>query len=361
VEEAVDILGLGYAELLEKAKARMSSGSGAAGKIYARAFSTGRLDPSGLGLSRRSEEAWLKAFSLRLLKPLRVLSEGLGPEVADSPDRITAKAALGLEDGSEIECVRIPMLGGEGTKSTLCVSSQVGCRMGCAFCETGRSGLRRNLRASEIVAQVLTAKIALGWDCGNIVFMGMGECLDNLAEVATALRVLADQRGLGYAQERMTLCTSGPAGGVEELRKLGLKRLGLSISLNAATDEKRERLMPVNRGNGLEALASSLAAYPLRRNFALGVNWCLMPGINDSREDASQAAAFCAKVGRSVVNLIPYNPGSSPLTRAPTEEEVESFASWLAEEGCLVKRRSTKGSRIMAGCGQLGGKGDSSV
>jgi 23S rRNA (adenine2503-C2)-methyltransferase len=357
VGEPIDILGLSFAQLAEKAKACLSSGSGAAGKIYARAFSRGELDPSALGLSGSSEEAWRQSFSLKLLKPLRVVSEDGEQQASRNSNRATAKAVLGLEDGREIECVRIPMPGGDGSKSTLCVSSQVGCRMGCAFCETGRAGLSRNLRAGEIVAQVLTARIALGWDCGNIVFMGMGECLDNLGEVAIALSVLADQRGLGYAQERMTLCTSGPAGGVEALRKLGLKRLGLSISLNAATDEKRERLMPVNKGNGLDALAASLAAYPLRRNFALGVNWCLLPGINDSREDARQAAAFCAKVGRCVVNLIPYNPGSSPLTRSPTEEEVETFASWLTEAGCFVKRRGTKGSSIMAGCGQLGGGG----
>jgi 23S rRNA (adenine2503-C2)-methyltransferase len=185
--------------------------------------------------------------------------------------------------------------------------------------------------------------------------MGMGECLDNLGEVAQALRVLGDNRGLGFAQERMTLCTSGPAGAIEELRKLGLKRLGLSISLNAGSDEKRSALMPVNRGNGLEALASSLAAYPMRRNFALGVNWCLIPGVNDGREDAAEAAAFCAKVGRCIVNLIPYNPGRAPIGRAPSEEEVERFASLLTEYGCAVKKRATKGDSIMAGCGQLGG------
>jgi 23S rRNA (adenine2503-C2)-methyltransferase len=246
------------------------------------------------------------------------------------------------------------MPGGDGKKSTLCVSSQAGCRMGCAFCETGRAGLRRNLSAAEIVAQVLTSRVELGWNCGNVVFMGMGESLDNLDEVARALRILADQRGLRFAQERLTVCTSGPAGGIEKLRALGLKRLNLSISLNAGNDEKRSALMPVNRGNGIDALASSLAAYPQRASFALGVNWCLMPGVNDSSDDAREAAAFCARVGRCIVNLIPYNPGSSPITRSPTEEELSRFASWLEEFGCAVKRRTSKGGGIMAGCGQLG-------
>jgi 23S rRNA (adenine2503-C2)-methyltransferase len=357
MEGAIDILGLGSAELAEKAKAVLSSGAGVSGKVYARAFASGKLDLEGLGLSSASATAWRGRFSVRLLRVLRELRDETPVHGAGGSDRVTAKALFGLEDGGEIESVRIPMAGGDGRKSTLCVSSQVGCRMGCAFCETGRAGLRRSLTAAEIIAQVLTARLALGWDCGNIVFMGMGECLDNLGEVSRALRILGDQRGLGYAQERLTLCTSGPAGGIEALRKLGLKRLGLSISLNAASDEKRDALMPVNRGNKLEALAASLAAYPQRRNFALAVNWCLMPGINDTRADAREAAAFCAKAGRCIVNLIPYNPGRAPIARAPGEEELARFESWLTQEGCAVKRRAAKGASIMAGCGQLGGIG----
>jgi 23S rRNA (adenine2503-C2)-methyltransferase len=345
VEVRIDILGLDSADLAETASRVLSSGAGVAPKVFERAFEGGELCVEDLGLSAASVRAWRENFELKLLDVAKVVGEEGG----------TAKAVLGLEGGGSVECVRIPMPGGDGSKSTLCVSSQLGCRMGCAFCETGRAGLSRNLNAAEIVAQVLTTRTKLGWDCHNIVFMGMGECLDNLGEVAQALRVLGDNRGLGFAQERMTLCTSGPAGAIEELRKLGLKRLGLSISLNAGTDEKRSALMPVNRGNGLDELASSLAAYPMRRNFALGVNWCLIPGVNDGREDAAEAAAFCAKVGRCVVNLIPYNPGRAPIGRAPSEAEIERFASLLTEYGCAVKKRATKGGSIMAGCGQLGG------
>jgi 23S rRNA (adenine2503-C2)-methyltransferase len=349
VEEAIDILGLSSRELAEAASRLLPSGAGVAGRVYRQAFERGLLEVDGLGLSEASRSAWRERFTLRLLRVLDVIRDETGSDP-------TAKALLGLPDGGEIECVRIPMPGGEGDKSTLCVSTQVGCRMGCAFCETGRAGLLRNLSAAEIVAQVLTARVELGWNCGNVVFMGMGECLDSLAEVERALRVLADQRGFGFAQERLTICTSGPAGGIEALRALGLKRLNLSISLNAGNDEKRSALMPVNRGNGLEALASSLAAYPQRSSFVLGVNWCLMPGVNDSRQDAREAADFCERVGRCVVNLIPYNPGSSPLSRAPSEDELLLFASWLEEFGCSVKRRASKGCGIMAGCGQLGGR-----
>ncbi len=354
MQEAADILGLSSPELTELASRTLPSGAGLAGRIYARAFAEGILALDGLGLSEKSLVGWKEKFTLRLLPVLRVVTEN--PLVDDSSG--TAKAILGLVDGSEIECVRIPMIGGSGGKATLCVSSQVGCRMGCVFCETGRTGLHRNLSAAEIVAQVLTARLRLGWECGNVVFMGMGECLDNLEEVKQAIRVLTDIRGLRFSMERLTVCTSGPVGGIEALHELGHKRLNLSISLNAGNDEKRNHLMPVNRGAGLASLAASLAGYPMRRNFALGVNWCLMPTVNDSRQDAREAAAFCGRIGRCLINLIPYNPGLNPIARCPTEKEILQFASWLEEDGCLVRVRATKGGGIMAGCGQLGGKGN---
>jgi len=353
-DSRIDILGMTWVKL-GLAIRELPSGRGVASSVYARSLREGRalddgsVDASGLGLSPASEAAWKRKFRVGLLEVVDLVEEA--GEVGT-----TTKASLRTGDGHRIECVRIPMPGSGGAKATLCVSSQAGCRMGCAFCETGKKGLERDLTAAEIVSQVATTRSRLGWACGNIVFMGMGECLDNFDEVARALAVLNDPRGLGYSWERLTLCTSGPPGGIERLRELGLKRLNLSISLNASSDESRSALMPVNRRNGLDALASSLGAYPQRRNFALGVNWCLMPGVNDSREDARGAAAFCARVGRCVVNLIPYNPGSSPIARAPREEELETFASWLEEEGCIVKRRSSKGGSIMAGCGQLSGR-----
>jgi 23S rRNA (adenine2503-C2)-methyltransferase len=226
--------------------------------------------------------------------------------------------------------------------------------MGCAFCETGRRGLARNLAAAEIVAEVVTARVLLGWDCRNLVFMGMGEPLDNFAELAQALSVLSDRRGYAYAAERITVCTCGPAGGVTRLAGLGLARLNLSVSLNAGDDAVRERLMPVNRSHGLSALAAELRSLPRRRNFVLGVNYCLIPGRNDSREDAQHTAAYCSGLGRTLLNLIPYNPGTRPLGRAPTPAETVRFAGWLAQSGMHVRCRAAKGPSIMAGCGQLG-------
>jgi len=335
--------------LASEARRLLPSGAGLAGAVYARAFVSGRLDTGGLGLSARAEDAWAAAFRVGRLEPLRVAEE-------DGEAGPTAKAVLRAEDGGEIECVRIPMLSRPGSeeRATLCVSSQLGCRMGCLFCETGRMGLVRDLRAAEIVGQALAARLDLGWSFQNIVFMGMGEPLDNLAELSAAISVFADRKAFGLSQERMTVCTSAPPGALAALRALGLKRLNLSISLNAAEDGLRSRLMPVNRAEGLEALAREAADYSQRRNFVLGLNYCLLPGINDSLEDARLVAAFCAKAGRCLVNLIPYNPGSLPLARPPSEEEIGRFLGWLAVEGCAAKRRVRKGGGIMAGCGQLG-------
>jgi 23S rRNA (adenine2503-C2)-methyltransferase len=184
--------------------------------------------------------------------------------------------------------------------------------------------------------------------------MAMGEALDNADNVIQALKVLVDKRGLHFSQERITICTSGHAEGISKLAALGWKRLNLSISLNAANDEARSRVMPVNRKTPLAELQRILTDYPQRRNFILGVNYCLMPGMNDARQDVTDIAAFCKPLGRVLVNLIPYNPGNAPLTRAPSEDEVVQFIGWLREAGLPVRRRITKGRSIMAACGQLG-------
>ena len=214
-------------------------------------------------------------------------------------------------------------------------------------------GLLRHLRPDEIVGQLLVARHVLGWDFKNVVFMGMGEALDN-PSLFHVLRLLNDPGAMSIAQECLTVCTVGSIDGIERLKAEGFPRLNLSVSLNSADDATRSRVMPVNRKNPLVDLQAALAAYRPRRNFALGVNYCLMPGINDTREDAARVAAFCAPIARTLVNVIPYNPGNAPLTRAPSEDEVDTFIGWLREEGLAVRRRVTKGRSVMAACGQLG-------
>jgi len=241
-------------------------------------------------------------------------------------------------------------------RSTLCLSTQAGCRMGCVFCATGRMGLARNLTPAEICEQISAAE-SLGSRPENLVFMGMGEPLDNFEGLTGALAVFLDESGPAFSQDDITVCTLGLPEGIARLRGLGLKRLNLSVSLNAPDEGLRGELMPASRGVGLKTLAAVLADYPQRRNFALAVNYCLIPGRNDDEEAAEGVAAFlraAAPTGRAVVNIIPYNPGSSPIGRAPSEAEIESFTQRLEASGARVKLRSPRGRALMAACGQLG-------
>jgi 23S rRNA (adenine2503-C2)-methyltransferase len=342
----MDLLGLTADEVCARANARLESGAGVALKVYRRVLLDGRFEPEAFGIKPASVEAWRREFSLELPRVVRVIDE------PSNLDAHTIKAVLATKDGFEIEIVRIPMGGGE--RFTLCVSSQVGCKLACKFCETGKMGLFRNLEAHEIVGQLIVARTVLGWEISNIVFMGMGEPLDNTENVIQALRVLNDHKGLHYGQQRLRVCTAGEPEGIRELGKLGWKRMDLSISLNAVTDEQRSWLMPINKRHPLAELQAALVEYPKRRNFVFGINFCLLPGINNTREDARKIAEFCAPLGRVLVNVIPYNPGTDPLARMPAEEEIEDFIRWLEEEKLAVRRRITKGRSVMAACGQLG-------
>ena len=327
-----------------------AKGSGVAGELYTRFFRQGEWKPAASGLTPASIEVW--ATVCTPASPLsldRVLHD-------EGSDRAAIKAVFRLTDGEHIETVWIPMGGGEAGRGTLCLSSQAGCGMACAFCETGRTGLIRNLTAAEIVAQVFEARFRLGWDFTSLVFMGMGEPLHNLEELVPALRVLTDPRGFAFAQEKITVCTVGLVEGIEAFAALGWKRMGLSLSLNAGSQQVRERLMPAGVTNSLPDLHRTLAAYPQRRNFVLALNYCLMPGINDAEEDAAAVADFARGLGRTVVNVIPYNPGTSPLAPAPNESQIDTFLSLLRTAGLDARLRGTKGRSIMAACGQLGGK-----
>lgn len=345
VEAPINIAGLRSQELVTLARERLplGRGHGVAAKLYKDALRYGRFEPERHGLGEQSAAAWRVHFDLKLPGVRRIVSE-------ETSTGTTAKAVLELHDGLECECVMLPM--GRG-RSTLCVSSQVGCKMGCGFCETARMGLLRSLSCAEIVGQLLVARHRLGWDFRNVVFMGMGEALDN-PHMLDALGVLTDGSGLGMSQERITVCTVGNVAGIRRLQALGLKRLNLSISLNAANDTLRSALMPVNRVTALRELSSVLQSYRPRPNFVLGVNYCLLPGINDGKDHAREVAEFCRPIGRVMVNVIPYNPGSAPIARAPSDSEIDAFIQALREQGLPVRKRITKGRSVMAACGQLG-------
>lgn len=343
MEPRLPIHGLSAPALQRAAQERLPSGAGVALQVYRQVMREQRFAPEELGLPPRSVAAWREQFCFELPRVLRSESEdgALGGA--------TRKVVFG-RGGREYETVLLPM--GEA-RSSLCVSSQIGCGMACGFCETGRMGLLGNLGTDEILGQVL-------WGMrqrprpGNIVFMGMGEALDNCDTLLRVLEILHDPAGLAFSLKNVTVCTVGHVPGLRRLAAAGHRRLNVSLSLNAADDALRDRMMPMNKRWPLAEVQAALLACRHRANLQFGINWCLMPGINDQREQARKIAAFCKPLGRCMVYLIPYNPGSFPLTRAPEAEEVDRFVGWLREAGLMVRRRITKGREVMAACGQLG-------
>jgi 23S rRNA (adenine2503-C2)-methyltransferase len=287
------------------------------------------------------------------------LAGQLRTELDLSPGRIVKRVSDGnvvkfvtrLADDLDIESVVIPMF----RRHTLCVSSQVGCRMGCRFCRTGQMGLLRSLTAAEIVGQVFAARHHLGLDIRNVVFMGMGEPLDNLDNVIQAIRVLTDQRGLDVARRYITVSTVGLTAGIDRLARIDGAPVNLAVSLNAPTDDIRSRLMPINRSIPMAALQASLLAYPLSKKSALFMEYVLIQGINDRQEHARTLAQYLAPLTVKL-NLIPYNPAPGSELHPPSAEAYERFHDWLVAENVFVRKRGEKGGRIMAACGQLGGK-----
>lgn len=278
-------------------------------------------------------------------------------------------------DELSTESVVIPMIGKTGRKTfTLCVSSQVGCAMGCTFCETAQMGLIRSLTPGEIVSQWFAATHLLQRRPANIVLMGMGEPMDNIDNVLAAIAVLKDHNGVGLPVSKVTISTVGRVDGIhrlaEKLHEPGWHRLNLALSLNAPNDAVRSEIMPINRRWNMAALRDSLLAFPIYGGGKLCVEYVLIPGVNDTREHAAEVADFLEPINthyrqvkrathagdspRVLLNLIPYNPRRNSPWPAPSEEAVEAFMSWVIERGIFVKRRRTKGRDLMGACGQLG-------
>ncbi|MBS0629922.1 MAG: 23S rRNA (adenine(2503)-C(2))-methyltransferase RlmN [Verrucomicrobia bacterium] len=261
----------------------------------------------------------------------------------------TIKFLVKFEDGLECESVFIPMK----SKNTLCISSQVGCKMGCVFCETGRMGLIRHLTTREIVAQVFIAIQKLGLRVDNIVFMGMGEPLDNFEAVADAIDVLTDPAGLRFGPSRISVSTSGLVDKIDALAERVDPAVNLAVSVNAPSDEIRRKIMPVNRTWDMAALKEAMlrfCSHPRRQIF---VEYVLLKGINDSLECADQLASYLRGL-KVKVNLIPYNPQSRDRFAPPEAEVVNAFSERMQSAGYLTMIRQKKGQKIMAACGQLG-------
>lgn len=260
------------------------------------------------------------------------------------------KLVLKLDGGARVSAVLMP----DDDRMTLCLSTQVGCGYECAFCLTGTMGLDRNLTEAEILGQLLAANALLddGQRVTHMVFMGMGEPLANLKAVVRAIRVMTDARlGLGYSPRRITVSTVGLVPGIDRLGREDLK-VNLAISLHAATDEVRSRLMPVNRSFDLDTLMAAARRYPLAPRQRVFFEYVLLDGVNDSEEDARRLAKLLRGV-RAKVNLIPFNDWPDAHFRRPPLPRILAFQSVLLASGITTTVRWSKGEDIGAACGQL--------
>lgn len=265
----------------------------------------------------------------------------------------TIKFCQRTHDNLEIESVIIPM-GGKGVHwNTLCVSSQVGCARGCTFCQTARMGLLRNLTTEEIVGQVRAANRHYGAAIRNVVFMGMGEPMDNLDNVMPALLRLEAEKEFRIARKRLTVSTVGRCDGIRRLAQLGWRTLGLAISLNAPNDELRSRIMPINRTDSMADLRQAVSEWPLRGGGHVLIEYVLLRGFNDQLDHAKQLAEYLRGL-KTCVNLIPWNPIDGIDFETPDDSQIKAFQLELMNAGQLTFQRRTKGRSALGACGQLG-------
>ena len=288
-----------------------------------------------------------KELRARLAEELEVITPRLVTD-AESVDG-TRKFVLELADGRRIEAVFIP----DTPAMTFCISTQVGCAMGCGFCLTGKMGLVRNLTAGEIAGQVrvLAAATRLLDHPFNIVLMGMGEPLHNYDNTMKALRMLHSEHGLAVSPRRVTLSTVGIVPGLKRLAQEPLMP-NLAISLHATTDEQRTELVPPNRKYPLAEILDTCRRFPLKRRNRITFEYVMLKGVNDSMDDARRLARLLAGI-KAKVNLIPLNPAPAIPYERPSDATVDRFAQILADRHLTVSVRKSRGQDIRAACGQL--------
>lgn len=289
-------------------------------------------------LNKRAE------FNVFKLKDILTASDG------------TRKILFTLEDGLVIETVVIP---NDKGRTTVCVSSQVGCALNCQFCYTGRMGLKRNLTAAEIVEQAVFARRLLTSEVGsiaNVVFMGMGEPLQNIDNVIKAINIMVHDHGLHISPRKITVSTSGL---VPQLKRfLRESNCALAVSLNATTDVARNWVMPINRKYNLSLLLGTLREeLKLKHKYKVLFEYVLLAGVNDSIEDAKRLIDLVQGIPCKI-NLITFNPHSGSQFKPTSDEKMIEFRNILAACGCVVLLRPSRGDDQMAACGQLGNPGE---
>jgi 23S rRNA (adenine2503-C2)-methyltransferase len=272
-----------------------------------------------------------------------------------SRDR-TIKNAFKLHDGNIVEGVLIPT----DSRMTACISSQVGCSLTCKFCATGRLARLRNLEAEEIYDQVVLIRNQsverYGLPLTNIVYMGMGEPLLNYSNTLKSIERITSPDGLGMSPQRITVSTAGIA---KMIRKLGEDevKFNLALSLHAANDEKRNKIMPINEQNSLDALAESLNYFYDKTGTRVTFEFIVFKDFNDGIEDAKELVAFCRRVPAKV-NIIEYNPIDEGEFQQTTPQRLDAFTKVLEDKGIIVNVRRSRGKDIDAACGQLANKND---
>ena len=332
------ILGMGPTELAAMCK-RIGVKPVHAERISAHVFRRGNLDPSAIA-------DLPEALRHHLLTELDWPQAGLVADQKD-PDG-TRKLLLAMPDGREVETVLIPAAG----RLTQCISTQVGCAVGCPFCLTATAGLTRNLKAAEMVLEIITAERLVGTRPRNLVLMGMGEPLHNYEEVARFLSIVTDPKGMAFSPNRVTLSTAGLVPGMRRLLDDNLP-CNLAVSLNATTDAVRSEIMPINRKYPLSELLAVIRDYvTVRGGKRVLIEYVMLAGINDAPEDAERLCRLLTGID-STVNLLPFNAFPGSAYARPSDARVSAFRQVLVDHHMVAVVRESRGRDISAACGQL--------
>ncbi|KAG0461048.1 hypothetical protein HPP92_021030 [Vanilla planifolia] len=316
------------------------------------------------GLNKDFKSMLTEKSNIKALSVKDILSASDGTRKLEHAEQMSLQAErlqilFTLEDGLVIETVVIPCSSG---RTTVCVSSQVGCAMNCQFCYTGRMGFRRHLRTSEIVEQAVLSRRLFSREIGsitNVVFMGMGEPLQNIENVMKAAAIMTDEQGLHFSPRKVTVSTSGL---VPQLKRfLKESSCALAVSLNATTDEVRNWIMPINRKYNLNQLLGTLREeLRSKRGYKVLFEYVMLEGVNDSMEDARRLIRLVEGIPCKI-NLISFNPHCGSIFKTTNEDKMIEFRNILAASGCVVFLRQSRGDDQMAACGQLGNPGETQV
>ena len=332
------LIGMDHADL-----ARLCEAAGVkavhADRLNASVFRYGITDPSAIPELPQKLYDYLEHH----VTPLNVSC--IADQIAEDGTR---KMLLAMPDNKEVETVLIP----GPNRLTQCVSTQVGCAVGCKFCLTATAGLTRNLSTAEMVAEVMTARKASDQEIRNLVLMGMGEPLHNYEEVAKFVRIATDPLGMAFSPRRVTLSTSGLVPGIYRMIEDELP-CNLAVSLNATTDEVRDQIIPINTKYPIAELMAAVRDYiKAKDKKRVLIEYVMLKGINDSLDDAQSLVALLDGLG-CTVNLLPFNPFAGNPFERPDDATVTAFRSILVKADMVAVVRESRGDEISAACGQL--------